>query len=51
MIGIILWAILILFIVTYACPRFWTFMLCVALPVGIAVFTLVSWIQDKLSSR
>ncbi len=49
MIGIILWAILIIFIVICACPGFLTFLFCVALPVGIAVFALVSWIQNKLS--
>lgn len=49
MIGIILWAILIIFIVICACPGFLTFFFCVALPVGIAVFALVSWIQNKLN--
>ncbi len=49
MIGIILWAILIIFIVICSCPGFLTFFFCVALPVGVAVFFLASWVKDKLS--
>lgn len=49
MVGIILWAILIIFIVICACPGFLTFLLFVALPVGIAVYSLASWINDKLT--
>lgn len=49
MIGIVLWAILIIFIVICTCPGFLTFLFCVALPVGIAVFVLASWLRDKFS--
>lgn len=48
MLGIILWAVLILIIAICACPGYLTFLVCVALPVGIAIFALVSWIQNKL---
>lgn len=49
MIGVVLWAILIIFIVICTCPGFLTFLFCVALPVGIAVFVLASWLRDKFS--
>lgn len=49
MLCIILWTVLILIIVIYACPGFLTFLLCVGIPVGIAIFALVSWIQNKLT--
>ena len=49
MLGLILWAILIIFIVICACPGFLTFLFCVGLPVGIAVFALATWIQNKFS--
>lgn len=49
MVGIILWAVLILIIAIYAIPGYLTFLVCVALPVGIAIFALVSWIQNKIT--
>lgn len=48
MIGVIVWAVLILFIVICTCPGFLSFFFCVALPVGIAVYALASWVRDKL---
>lgn len=49
MIGLIIWAILIIFIAACACPGLVTFFLCVALPVGIAVYLLTAWIESKLN--
>lgn len=49
MIGLILWAILIIIIAVCACPGFFTFLICVALPVGVAVYALVAWLNDKFS--
>lgn len=49
MLGLILWAILVIIIVICACPGFFTFFFCVALPVGITVYALVSWLNDKFS--
>ena len=48
MFGIILWAILIILIVIASCPGFLTVFFCVALPVGVGVYLLASWIQAKL---
>ena len=48
MIGVIVWAVLILFIVICTCPGFLKFFMCVALPVAIAVYVLASWLRDKL---
>lgn len=49
MVGLILWALLILIIVICACPGFIAFLLCVALPVGVAIYALAAWIQNKLT--
>lgn len=49
MIGLILWAILIIVIAECACPGFLMFLFCVALPIGVAVLLLASWVKDKLS--
>lgn len=46
MLGIILWAVLILIIAICVCPGYLTFLLCVGIPIGIAIFALVSWIQN-----
>ncbi len=48
MIGIIVWLVLIFIIVCAACPGFLTFLICVALPVGIVLFIVLNWIKDKL---
>lgn len=49
MVGLILWAIVILIIVICACPGFLTFLFCIATPVGIAIFALFSWIDKKIN--
>lgn len=49
MIAIILWALLIIIIAIYANPGFLTFLFCVALPLGIVVYLLAVWINDKIS--
>lgn len=49
MLGLILWAVLIIIIAACACPGFLTFLLCVALPVGVGVYALVAWIENKLT--
>ena len=49
MVGIILWAILIIFIVICACPGFLTFFFCVALPVAIGIYALFAWIGNKVN--
>ena len=48
MFGIILWIILILFIVTCACPGFWTSFLISAVSVWTAYFAL-KWLFSKLA--
>ncbi len=48
MAGLILWAVLILFIVICTCPGFLTFFFCVALPVGIALYLLLTWLIGLL---
>ena len=45
MVGIILWAILILIIVTCACPGFWTALITISACV-LGVFGLVAWIGN-----
>ncbi len=49
MVGIILWAILIIFIVICVCPGFLTFFFCVALPVAIGIYALFAWIDNKVN--
>lgn len=49
MLGLILWAILIIIIAACACPGFLTFLFCVALPIGIGVYALVAWLNEKFS--
>lgn len=49
MVGIILWAILIIFIVICSCPGFLTFFFCVALPVAIGIYALFAWIDNKVN--
>lgn len=49
MIGIILWALLIIFIVICTCPGYLTFLFCVALPVSIGIYALFAWIDDKIN--
>lgn len=49
MIGLILWAILIIIIAAYANPGFIPFLLFVALPIGIGVYALVAWLNEKFS--
>ena len=50
MLGIYLWLILIFIWCVLDTPGFLPFLLFVALPVGIGVFLLVNWIDDKLFS-
>ncbi len=47
MVGIIIWAILIIFIAICVNPGFLTFLLFVGLPVGIGVYALTAWLQKK----
>ena len=47
MIGIIVWAILIIFIAICVNPGFLTFLFLIALPVGIGVFLLMNWLKRK----
>lgn len=47
MLGLIIWAILILFIVICICPDFFL-MMAVATVVYIIVYALVSWAKSKL---
>lgn len=47
MIGIILWAILIIFIAICVNPGFLTVFFLIALPVGICVFLLMNWLKSK----
>ncbi len=49
MVGIILWAILIIFIVICACPGFLTFFFGVAVPVAIGIYALFAWIDNKVN--
>lgn len=49
MVGIILWAILIIIIAVCACPGFVAFLLCVALPAGVGAYFLAAWINNKLN--
>ena len=50
MCGIILWLVLIFIIVCCACPGFLTFLIFVALPIGIGVFFLASWVRDWIQN-
>ena len=50
MFGIILWAILILIIVTCACPGFWTAFITISACV-LGVFGLVAWIGSMVKKR
>lgn len=50
MIGIILWAILIIFIVSCACPGFWTALITTS-AIVLGAFGLISWINGKIKKR
>lgn len=49
MIGLILWAVLIILIVALSCPGFLAFFFFVALPIGALVFFGASWLESKFS--
>lgn len=50
MIGIIVWAILIIFIVVCACPGFFTALI-VNAAIILSLYGLITWIIKKVKSR
>lgn len=49
MFGIILWCVLIVVLVSLACPGFLTAIICIGIPVGAIVIFVTTWLRDKYS--